>query len=113
MKIKDKINKIKSIFGIEVLIKNEDAVNVLLNLSEKEITCFWKKVFKIAETFKEERKNGVSKTCYRFEVVYFNLQIFCKFKRRIFKKIIIEEFAELTEDEFIDKKIEYKNLKLK
>lgn len=101
MKIKDLWN---SVFGI-TLSMNFDK---LIPLSENEQKYFWDKVYKLIEPFKTEKKNGVKSVCYKHKGKYYDLTVECKFKGFMFHNILILEFEEITEDEFLTKVIEYK-----
>ena len=101
MKIKDIWNRI---FGVTLTMDFDK----LIDMTESEQRYFWDKVYKLIEPFKNQKLNGVKSVCYKHKGKYYDLTVECKFKGFMFHNILILEFEEITEDEFLTKVIEYK-----
>lgn len=116
---------IKRIFEIEFsFTEGETIVNlkgevlpmyyfILFTLTSSEKRVFWNNVIDLAEPFIKSKTNGEAKSCYENNGKFYDLQIYCKFKYNIFRRVDILVFEEISEDEFLDKVIEYKKINRK
>lgn len=99
--------RFQSIFGLVLDFKD---VVCFLSLTDQQQKFFWHKIIKLIAPFKKDKTNGEAKLCYENNGKFYDLQIYCKFKYNIWKRVDILVFNEISEDEFLDKVIEYKKI---